>query len=106
MGLRAQPKIKAKLNYGRVEPCLTTAEPNPMYVWTFDGEQRSLSSANTTKPDHIGQAFKVGDNHTEFLSRLIYFGLLLVARRTRFQIHSRSTLTADVTFTSLRRNRN
>jgi hypothetical protein len=70
------------------------------------GEDSLLSSANTTKPDQIGQAFNSNANHTEFLSRLIYFGLLLVARPTRLQIHSASTLPADVTVSGLRCNGN
>ena len=65
-----------------------------------------LSTANTTKPDHTGQAINSNANHTEFLSRLIYFGLLLVTRPTRLQIHSASTLPADVIVSSLRRRRN
>jgi len=53
-----------------------------------------------------GQAFNWSACHSEFLGGLIYFGLLLVARATRLQVNSTSTLSAHVSLSRLRRNRN
>jgi hypothetical protein len=65
-----------------------------------------LSSVKTTKPDHDGQALNRCGDHPEFLGGFVLFGLWLVAGASLIQCYSASTLSADVTLSSLRRNRN
>ncbi|HEY6243544.1 MAG TPA: hypothetical protein VIX17_06350 [Pyrinomonadaceae bacterium] len=87
---------------------LTGLKPGENGIEDFWGKasSRSYFRLRTQQSLTMSVRLSTATQITEFLSRLIYFVLFLIARPTRLQIHSAPTLPADVTVSSLRRSRN